>query len=120
MGEIINLCNSRGNCWASNSYLAEVLGIHKMTVSKWINSLEENGFIKYKVKSNNKRKIYIDQALSNSIELYVKSLIGYKSNEVHIHKEQSQLQETGSAIKDDFEIERTEWTDKKGKKKKRI
>ena len=119
MGEIINLCNSKGNCWASNSYLAEVLGIHKMTISKWINSLEKNGFIKCKVKSDTKRKIYIDPCISNSIELYVKSLIGYESNDVHIHK-QSQLRNAGSAVKDDFEIESKEWTDKKGKKHKRI
>lgn len=116
MGVIINLCNSKGNCWASNQYLAESLGTHFMTISKWISLLEKNKFIKCHAKKDNKRKIYIEQSISKGLELYAKLLIDYKSDSLHIQREQGQLQETDPANKDDFEIEEKEWTDEDGKK----
>jgi DNA-binding PadR family transcriptional regulator len=120
MGVIIDLCNSKGNCWASNQYLAEILDTHFMTISKWIHFLEKNGFIKCNVKKDNKRKIYIAQSLSKSLELYAKLLIDYKSNSLHIQTQQEQLSDAALANKDDFDIKERKWTDKDGKKNKRI
>ena len=108
MGVIIELCNSKGHCWASNSYLAEICRVDRMKISKWVKSLVENGFIKREMLEENKRNIYISKRIQS-----------YISNYLHIHK-QSQSLGAGSAIKDDFEIESKEWTDKKGKKHKRI
>ncbi len=120
MGVIINLCNSRGNCWASNQYLAEIFGTHFMTVSKWVNSLEDNGFVKCKIKRvDRKRKIYVDPSISKGLVLYAKSLIVYKSNHVHIHKEQGQLEHGPALSSDDFDIETKEWIDEDGVKRGR-
>lgn len=44
-GEITALCNEKGFCWASNDYFAELYGVSKISVSKWINSLIFEGYI---------------------------------------------------------------------------
>lgn len=44
-GEITALTNDRGYCFASNGYFAELYGVAKETVSKWVRSLQEAGHI---------------------------------------------------------------------------
>ena len=45
-GEITALCNQKGFCWASNSYFAELYGVSKTSVSKWIKQLTDGCYIK--------------------------------------------------------------------------
>lgn len=45
-GEITALCNEKGYCWASNNYFAELYGVSKVSISKWINQLIECGYLK--------------------------------------------------------------------------
>lgn len=64
-GEITALCNEKGYCWANNSYFSELYGVSKKTISNWISSLDERGFIKSEMiyKENSKeikeRRLYI-------------------------------------------------------------
>jgi len=58
-GEITALCNKEGYCWATNSHFAKLFNVNKTTISIWISSLQENGFIKCRIKSNNMRRIYL-------------------------------------------------------------
>lgn len=64
-GEITALCNEKGYCWASNQYFADLYDVSKITISRWISSLEKSGYIKVELtyKNNTKevdhRKIWI-------------------------------------------------------------
>ncbi|MEX1551822.1 helix-turn-helix domain-containing protein [Enterococcus sp. C50] len=44
-GEITALCNERGFCWASNDYFAELYGVNKETISRWISDLIKFGYL---------------------------------------------------------------------------
>ena len=42
-GEITSLINKEGYCFATNRYFAELYGVIKETVSRWISNLEKLG-----------------------------------------------------------------------------
>ena len=48
-GEITALCNEKGYCWANNEYFASLYSVSKVSVSKWIQSLVEFGYIESKL-----------------------------------------------------------------------
>lgn len=45
-GEITALSNEKGYCWAYNSYFAELYGVSKTSISKWVNQLIAKGYLK--------------------------------------------------------------------------
>jgi len=55
-GEITALCNENGFCWASNSYFAELYGVSKKSISKWINILVDKNYIRVKMSYKNETK----------------------------------------------------------------
>lgn len=68
-GEITSLANKLGYCWASNSYFADLYGVQKSSVTNWIKSLADAGFIKVEYvyadgKPNiERRKIFISHPM---------------------------------------------------------
>lgn len=45
-GEITALCNEKGYCWATNNYFSNLYKVSPTSISKWISSLEKEGYIK--------------------------------------------------------------------------
>lgn len=71
-GEITALSNDKGFCWASNNYFAELYGVTKVSVSKWISELEKAGHIVRRIVRNEnntivRREIYLAISPSSSI-----------------------------------------------------
>lgn len=44
-GEITALCNAKGYCWASTEYFAKLYDVNRVSIQRWLRSLEENGYI---------------------------------------------------------------------------
>ena len=58
----LNRLQGEDGCWASNQYLAELLGVSTRSIRDIIKSLEKNEFIRIERESNQKiknRKIYV-------------------------------------------------------------
>jgi hypothetical protein len=62
-GEITALSHEKGYSWASNSYFAELYGVHKHTISRWISLMSDKKYIEVKQIENEKgsfdRRIYV-------------------------------------------------------------
>ena len=76
-GEITALSNKLGYCYASNNYFAELYGVSKNTVSRWLSDLSKLGFITIQIERNKnkeiiKRIIGIDKKVDNPIDKIVK------------------------------------------------
>lgn len=59
-GEITALCNERGYCWATNDYFSRLYSVSKRTISAWIKSLCDAGYISLEfVSDNNNQKVKV-------------------------------------------------------------
>ena len=43
--EITTLCNTTGECWASNAYFAELYNVSTRTIPRWLETLRRRGYI---------------------------------------------------------------------------
>jgi hypothetical protein len=61
-GEITALCSKEGFCWADNNYFGLLYEVDHKTISRWISSLENAGYlmVEHFQDKGNTRKIYID------------------------------------------------------------
>ena len=56
-GEITALSGKLGYCYATNNYFAELYGVSKNTISRWISDLNKLGFINIEVERNEKKQV---------------------------------------------------------------
>ena len=74
--EITALSNSKGYCYATNSYFANLYDVHKNTAGTWINNLEKLGYIKSKIiyeigtKNVKERQLFIVTPINEKIDTY--------------------------------------------------
>lgn len=67
-GVIIVLSYIRNYCFADNTYLAETLNTTNRTITRLIKELKDNNYI-YIINDKHKRKIYIKEVPTSSIEI---------------------------------------------------
>jgi len=64
--EIRAMCKSKGHCFPSNSFLAELFDVNERSIQRWLKSLLDNRYLNvvFQVKENNSdfRVIYIPQS----------------------------------------------------------
>lgn len=58
-GEITALANSKGFCYATNRYFADLYEVDSRTIKRWIAILNELEFIRYELEKKSYRKIYL-------------------------------------------------------------
>ena len=59
-GEITALCNEKGYCWATNDYFSRLYSVSKRTISTWIKSLCDAGYISAEfVLDNDSKKVKV-------------------------------------------------------------
>ena len=125
-GEITALSNKLGYCFASNSYFAELYGVSKNTVSRWISDLNKLGFITVQIERNSnnqitKRIIGIDKKVDTPIDEKVtgnNTSINNTSNNIYIKEKFVNEVMTFDYPKDMLEDFINYWTE--GKKKMRF
>ena len=55
LGVLNSLCRRRKYCWATNSFIGQVINLNETNVSKYINQLQKLGYII--IKSNEKTRL---------------------------------------------------------------
>lgn len=70
-GEIRALCDQQGYCWASNHYFASLYHVEKKAVSRWIQQLEAQDYIRVEAgkTKGNQRRIYLTDDTSKRDEV---------------------------------------------------
>lgn len=85
-GEITALCSDKGYCWASNDYFAELYGVSGRTIQRWIESLEEHGFIARSESVDGTRRISIKDPHVNPKKGDDKNVAGDDKNVVGVRQ----------------------------------
>ena len=79
-GEITALCNEKGYCWASNDYFSRLYGKSKYTVSRWISSLIQKGYIQSEISKEDGNMRMLTPLLTKNATLLPKTAIGIGEN----------------------------------------
>ena len=74
-GEITALCNEKGFCLANNEYFSELYGVSKTSITKWVNSLVENGYIYRNFTYKDGTKEIANRCLTIVVEVLNKSCV---------------------------------------------
>jgi hypothetical protein len=79
-GELTVLCRKEGYCWASNTYFAELYGVSKFTISRWVSSLVDKGYIRIEMAPRDSTTKEVFRKVYLAPHLLTKSAIGIDEN----------------------------------------
>lgn len=102
-GEITALAGSDGYCWATNDYFAQLYGVDKCTISRWISKLQKRGHVTVEVVRGHdgegaveERRIYIGRTVAEAAGGIDKKINTYRQ------KDQEGIDEKVIANKDEL------------------
>lgn len=102
-GEITALAGSDGYCWATNDYFAQLYGVDKCTISRWISKLQKRGHVTVEVVRGRdgegaveERRIYIGRTVAEAAGGIDKKINTYRQ------KDQEGIDEKVIANKDEL------------------
>lgn len=117
-GEITSICERDGFCKKTNAYLAELCGVQKCIISRWIKKFKDKKFLKvrYKGKYNYIRFIFLptvdENTIKKTIQTYYSIVPMYKNSKEYRASKQNALNNTSSFDDLDFNEEDMEgWLD---------
>lgn len=95
-GEITCLSNSKGNCWASNTYFSKLYNVRKNTVSQWVQNLKKRGYINIELiygenKNIEKRIITLGVSIKKEIPTSQKEDRGITKNIERVSRKKDKL-----------------------------
>ncbi|HFD0538584.1 TPA: helix-turn-helix domain-containing protein [Enterococcus faecium] len=111
-GEITALCNERGFCWAGNEYFADLYGVNKETISRWVSDLIKFGYLN--------REIIYKEGTNQIINRYLR-INQYpidekvKDNNTLFNNTNNNIDHSSSKMKNDFDKLWKLYPRKKGK-----
>ena len=134
-GEISALMDTKGYCWASNKYFAELFDVAPETVSRWIGHLIEKGYAKSKIvydedgKTILERKLWvhlpvvddddpIDKKINRGIDEKIKTPIDEKIKENVTSNELTSINIKENIIKENSESEKDSVPESSARSKK--
>lgn len=114
------MCNERGFCWAGNEYFADLYGVNKETISRWVSDLIKFGYLNreiiYKEGTNQIINRYlrinqypIDEKRNTPIDEKV------KDNNTLFNNTNNNIDHSSSKMKNDFDKLWKLYPRKKGK-----
>lgn len=66
-GEITSLANSKGYCWATNSYFQDLYNISDRQVQRILKQLFDKNYIKIILQNNTSRKIFLNDTPDKNV-----------------------------------------------------
>ncbi|MGX7375253.1 helix-turn-helix domain-containing protein [Enterococcus asini] len=118
-GEITALCNEKGFCWAGDKYFATLYKVSRISIQKWLKSLEDRNYIKrevvYKAGSKEIDARYITIVNNPSKEMFTTpSKQKLTDNNTSFNNTNNNVQRS-KALESDFEKLWKLYPNKKGK-----
>ena len=92
-GEITALCNERGFCWAGNEYFADLYGVNKETISRWVSDLIKFGYLN--------REIIYKEGTNQIINRYLR-INQYPIDEKHNTPIDEKVKDNNTSINNTF------------------
>mgnify|MGYP000019933632 FL=1 len=120
-GEITALCNEKGYCWATNDYFSKLYSVSKRTISTWIKSLCDAGYIsaEFVLDSNNQKvKMRCLKVEGNFSAHLMKTSIPSRKKVPNPHEENFAENNTINNISSSQIFEEPKINDKEAKNKK--
>lgn len=112
-GEITCLCSEKGCCWAKNDYFANLYGVSKSTISRWISLLVKKGYIEIEIEYKEGTKEIVKRSLRVGTYVSGKEEVSISKSEDPVEKEEASISESEEPDEKEVPVSENEELDEK-------